>query len=70
MNEIYMRLMDEGTEVFRPVRVKLLEGSLYQIDESEVPEDERWEFEPGEIVSVRLVVTESGSEILVASPVA
>jgi hypothetical protein len=49
MATIYVRLLDEGTDVFRPSAAVALGGDVYELlrPESYDPEDERWEFEPG-----------------------
>jgi hypothetical protein len=46
---IYVRLLDEGTDVFRPSSAIALGGDVYELlrPESYDPEDECWEFEPG-----------------------
>lgn len=46
---IYVRLLDEGTDVFRPSPAIALGGDVYELLRPEFydPEDERWEFEPG-----------------------
>jgi hypothetical protein len=51
---IYVRLMDEGTRVFRPVTATEIGDNLYEIDESNVymKNDETWEFVPGTRVNV------------------
>lgn len=47
---IYVALLDEGVYCWRPVRaVKLGEG-IFRISEQAIPEEEVWEFRPGEIV--------------------
>lgn len=50
---IYVRLLDEGTEVWRPVKAKKVAEHVYCIDEEQVPLDEKWEFQPGAVVQVR-----------------
>ncbi len=52
--EIYVRLLNEGTEVFRPVLAKKLAGGRYKIIKKDYydPEDEEWEFPPGSIVGL------------------
>ena len=44
--EILVKLMDEGTEVWRPVTAYRSEDGRFQIAGT-VPEDETWEFAPG-----------------------
>ena len=50
---IYVRLTNESVEVWRPVEAIHLDENRYQIirDQS-IPEDEKWEFAPGDIVEV------------------
>jgi hypothetical protein len=45
---IYVALLDEGTDVWRPVQAQP-EGRFYRIVGS-VPEDERWAFQPDSLV--------------------
>lgn len=54
--EIHVRLLDEGTDVFRPTRaVDLGEGRFeIQATDDYDPELERWEFVPGSIVRTGL----------------
>ena len=52
-NEIYVRLLDEGTEVSRPVKAESVGPGLFRLLGS-VPEGELWQFQPGEIVRYRL----------------
>ena len=67
MTRVYVRLLGEGTVVFRPApatpmgpdTVKLLAPDDYD------PEDEDWEFKPGSLVRVE-PRTLSGDEVYVA----
>ena len=45
---IYVRLLDEGTSVYRPVLAQNLGKGLFQII-SKNSDDEVWEFETGSI---------------------
>jgi hypothetical protein len=45
---IYVALLDEGVDVWRPVEARR-EGSYYRITGS-VPESEKWAFSPGSLV--------------------
>ena len=51
---VYMRLLNEGTEVYRPVHAQRLEGERVQIlaPEEYDPDDEEWEFKPGTVVRI------------------
>jgi hypothetical protein len=46
---IYMPLLNEGTEVWRPVAAIPLGDGRYRVA-GEMPEDEEWEFLPGDAV--------------------
>ena len=65
--DVYVRLLGEGTTVYRPTRavqvgpgaVKLLPPKNFD------PSDEQWEFAPGSVVRIERRVL-SGGEVLVA----
>ena len=64
---IYIKLLEEGTKVYRPVPAIELKKNVYEIKGEDVydPEDEVWEFKPG----VQVVVEEQeldGELVLVA----
>jgi hypothetical protein len=64
---IYVALLDEGIDVWRPVEARRLSPDTYLIvDQDYDPRSETWEFEPGTVVRCR---TESrdGRQILVAT---
>jgi hypothetical protein len=49
--QIYVALLDEGTDVWRPVQAKSLHGDVYRIvSENTDRQDEHWEFSTGELV--------------------
>ena len=52
---IYVKLLDEGIDVYRPVKAFRLKNDFYQIidDDKKAYEDafEEWEFKQGDIVS-------------------
>jgi hypothetical protein len=54
MDEIYVKLLNEGTEVYRPVPAKTIGESVYLIDGSVAYDaaDETWEYPPGSRVQV------------------
>lgn len=67
MTTIYIRLLDEGTEVFRPTQAEILERQVFKVLSTSDydPEDEHWEFPPGSFV--RGVVRKlDGEDVLVA----
>jgi hypothetical protein len=48
VREVYVRLLDEGTDVWRPVAATALADGTYILsDASPMPADENWEFPPG-----------------------
>lgn len=49
--QIPIRLLNEGTDVWRYVDANLQEDGSYVVCEQEIPEDEEWEFKPGEVVT-------------------
>jgi len=50
--EIWVRLLDEGTNVYLPVLAEVLDDNIFRLLASDDydPEDERWEFLPGSLV--------------------
>jgi hypothetical protein len=52
---IYVKLLDEGIDVWRPIRARLVASNIYEILEQTYDHDiETWEFEPGEqVVCIR-----------------
>ncbi len=64
---IYVRLLDEGIEVFRPVRAVCLQEKLYKIiDQNYDPETETWEFVPQAIVQVEFMKSDKNENFLAA----
>ena len=58
----YMRLLDEGTEVSRPVPVEEVGDGIYRVMPTGTydPDCERWEFKPGSLVRCTVV---SGEQV-------
>lgn len=47
-HEIYVALLDEGTDVWRPVRARHISQDVFLIaDQPYDPATETWQFEPG-----------------------
>lgn len=66
MKEIHIPLLDEGTDVWRPVQAKQLEYNLFLIPEDTViPDGEKWQFKPGSVVYC-VETDPSGEKILIA----
>lgn len=49
---IYVGLLDEGVDCWRPVRARHVGADLYRIADC-IPDDEVWEFQPGQVVRCR-----------------
>jgi hypothetical protein len=49
---IYVKLLDEGTDVYRPVKASIVNSDHYKLDCPDIydPDDEHWEFPPGSCV--------------------
>jgi hypothetical protein len=63
---IYVALLDEGIDVWRPVQAERVSpGSYLIVDQDYDPAIETWEFEPGAIVRCRKE-NRDGRRILVA----
>jgi hypothetical protein len=67
MTTIYIRLLGEGTEVYRPTRGEEIRNAVFKVRPTENydPEDETWEFPPGAIVACKRTELE-GEEIWLA----
>lgn len=50
---VYVPLLDEGIDVWRPVKAEHVEADLYQLTESP-PDDEVWPFAAGDVVRCEL----------------
>ncbi len=64
--EIFVKLLNEGTDVWRPVKAKSLDNGLYKII-STSKADEIWEFKSGEEVMCSTKTFADGKSGLVAS---
>jgi hypothetical protein len=65
--EIYVSLLDEGVDVWRPVRAERLGGNVYRIlSQPYDREVEAWQFEPGDEVVCEMVASSEG-QILAAT---
>ena len=53
MATIYMPLLNEGTDVWRPVPATQVSAGTYRV-EGDMPDDEEWMFAPGSVVRCEL----------------
>ncbi len=62
---IYVALLNEGTDVWRPVNAEALGHNVFRIDpQTKIPDDEQWQFGPGETVRCRERRFDSGSGLV------
>lgn len=66
--EIFVRLLDEGVDVWRPVQAEHLHDNIYSIAEQLYDREiERWEFEPGDEVVCELIDSSDGRVLAATS---
>jgi len=63
---IYVYLLDEGTDVWRPASADHIRDDIYRITGTPPNDTERWEFLPGEIVRCKNQTLGSGETRLIA----
>lgn len=66
MATIYMPLLNEGADAWRPVEVTPLQGAVYRV-EGPMPTGEEWEFAPGTIVECKWKEFGGGQHRLIAA---
>jgi len=65
---IYVALCDEGVDVWRPVIAQRV-GDFFRIS-GEIPNDEWWEFQPGQLVRCQTHQFENGVGLVAVEAVA
>ena len=59
--QIYIALLDEGVDVWRPVQAECLSGDTYRILSQPYDRDiESWQFEPGDVVLCEMIESSDG----------
>jgi hypothetical protein len=53
MTTVYVALLDENVDVWRPAQAEHVGGDLYRLT-GEQPDDEVWPFSPGDVVRCQL----------------
>jgi len=67
--EVFVSLLDEGVDVWRPVRAKRLRGNVYRIvDGPYAREIETWQLEPGGAVVCELIESSDGRILAATRP--
>lgn len=69
MVELYMPILNEHGDAWRPVEVTPLEGAVYRV-EGPMPADEQWAFPPGTLVAVSWKVSADGEQRLIPTGLA
>jgi hypothetical protein len=65
--EIYVYLLDEGVDTWRPVKAEKLNDNLFRIvSDNPDPEDEKWQFSTGDIVKCEERILSNSKKCLVA----
>jgi len=64
--EIFVELMEEGVEVYRPVQATSLGGGLYRIESLQSDQSEVWRFATGSVVRCRPTRFDGGEVGLLA----
>jgi hypothetical protein len=65
MTTIYMPLLNDGTTVWRPIGAERLSQNTYRV-KGPMPDDEKWAFAPGSVVTVVPQLFADGSSGIVA----
>lgn len=61
VERIYVALLDEAVDVWRPVDAEPVGGGVYRIVAQDYDRDlETWQFEPGEVVVVESIPSSDG----------
>jgi hypothetical protein len=67
VKRVYLALLDEGTEVYRPMDAVWRREDVFEIlTENCCPEDEHWQFSTGDLVRCREQTFSDGASELVA----
>ena len=61
LSTIYIYLLDESVDVWRPVSAERIDESVFRIVEQDYDQSiEKWEFEPGDLVLCELTQLSEG----------
>ena len=67
IHTVYIELLDEGTDVWRPAKALLMNKNIYKIlpPVDYDPDDEKWKFKPGSLVECEWK-NKNGKKVLIA----
>ncbi len=61
ITQVYIALLDEGVDVWRPVQAECVSGNIYRILSQPYDRSvESWQFEPGDVVICEMVESSDG----------
>ncbi|MFB3815277.1 MAG: hypothetical protein ACE14L_14320 [Terriglobales bacterium] len=63
---IYVPLLDEGTDCWRPVHAEHVRDDVYEITVDREPKGERWQYPPHALVRCREHMFQDGAKGLIA----
>ena len=69
MATVFMPLVKEGPDTWRPVEVTPLEGAAYRV-EGPMPDGEIWQFAPGSLIQIKWKNCEDGERRLIPTGLA
>lgn len=66
---VYVRLLNEGTDVFRPTEAERVADGIYRLlpTSDYDPSDEQWEFLPGDVVRCQIMKLHGGERLVVVA---
>lgn len=66
---VYVRLLDEGTDVFRPTEAEHAAEGVFRLlpTPDYDPDDEHWEFLPGALVRCQIMRLHGGERLVVVA---
>lgn len=64
--QIYIYLLNEGTDVWRPVDAELIEENIYKILSKNTDSSEEWQFSTNDIVECEDKIFQNGDKGLIA----
>ena len=68
MPTVYIKLVGEGVDVWRPVEATDEGDSIYRLAAAPAPEDEEWEFPPASRVRCEMRDLSDGPALVAVSP--
>jgi len=65
MSIVYVRLLEEGTEVYRPVPAEQISSDVFVLSSQEVPSDEVWEYSPTRVKVAMKILSEGRVPVVI-----